>query len=105
MTDYQFYKRMGVCPMCRKEKLFGLECTCLECRAKDAESKAKKRERMRIKAREYERNQKKKLSDRRRSEGKCYVCGVELTDFKYKACVLCRAKKNAWQKARNLRIG
>lgn len=104
MTDYQFYKRMGVCPMCRKESLFGSECACPECRAKGAETKAKKREKNREKTRMYERQQKKNLSDRRRAEGKCYVCGKDLNDDRHKACIRCRARKNAWQKERNLRI-
>ena len=90
--------------MCRKEKLFGSECACPECRAKNAEATARKRERNREETKLYEREQKKRLSDHRRSEGKCYVCGKKLANSKYKACALCRAKKNAWQKARNLRI-
>ena len=104
MTDYQFYKRMGVCPMCRKESLFGSECACPECRAKNAEATARKRKRKKENEKIYERQQKKNLSDRRRAEGKCYVCGKDLNGDKHKACIRCRARKNAWQKARNLRI-
>lgn len=105
MTDYQFYKRMGICPQCTKNKLFGTESRCPECRAYVAERVTRLREKNRENARKYQRDYMQKIGNERRENGQCYVCGKQLTDLKYKACAMCRAKKNTWQKQRNLRLG
>ena len=104
MTDYQFYKRIGICPICTKVKIFGSECACTECRAKRAEVAFIRRSKDREATNKYVNELKKKISDERRANGECYVCGKKLLDLRYKACSSCRKKKNELQKQRNLRL-
>ena len=100
MTDYQFYKRMGICPSCRKEKLFGTEGYCVVCKAYFAMKQQEKRDKNPEEERKKHRESVKRLAYQRRENGQCYVCGRILKDLKYKACPYCRAKKNKWERER-----
>ena len=91
MTDYQFYKRMGICPQCKKNKLWGNENLCPECKAyfanKATEYRAKDKERIN----RNKRNSYKSIAEFRREDNLCTKCGKPRTD-KYKMCPSCRKK-------------
>ena len=105
MTDYQFYKRMGVCPSCRKNKIMGDEGHCPECKAWFAEHFAKKRAENKDAM-----NRQRKLLDRalynkRKELGLCATCGAELIDRRFVTCRRCRERVKIYkarQKAKKL---
>lgn len=78
MTDYQFYKRMGVCPRC-KEKIDGKTILCKRCSEI---------------ANEYTKAHRKMLV----SIGVCPVCRKEKLPEGRKQCELCRQKNYEIQK-------
>lgn len=104
MTDRQFYKRMGICPNCRKRPIYERENSCFECKEKRVEYMRMKRlenpKLENFKTKEY----KRLLWNKRRENGQCYRCGEVLTDLKYKTCRLCRMKANEWQKQRKFKV-
>lgn len=102
MTDYQFYKRMGICPSCRKEKLFGTEAQCPECRAYRAERMQKKRENNRKEMNEYQRLLEKRLRIERKENGKCTKCGKDNKNSLYRTCAICRMKERNQRFRRNI---
>ena len=80
MTDYQFYKRMGICPSCKKNKIFGDEGHCPECRVWFANHFAKKLMENREEINRNRRTRDLKLRNKRKELGLCYICGAELND-------------------------
>lgn len=86
-----WYRNHGYCPRCKKNKLMGQEKTCVECRAKDAESKAREREREtqedKDKRNEYARIRYKV----KQSAGVCPRCGRKMTK-NTSACESCLEK-------------
>lgn len=104
MTDYQFYKRMGVCPSCRKNKIMGDEGHCPECRAWFANHFAKKLEANREEMNKARRIRDSELRKKRRENGLCYRCGGELKDG-FSLCRRCREREKIYkarQKAKKL---
>ena len=101
-ADYSFYVKMGICPVCHKVKLFGDEATCLECRAKKANSIQKYRDVNKQKFNEYMRNYSKAKYDYSKKNGVCYMCGVR-TEVGKALCKRCLKKRNESVKERNLR--
>ena len=85
MTDYQFYKGLGVCTQCKKNPIFGNESRCPECKAYQAEWMITHKN----KKRDYEKT--KERMNKRRKQGVCFKCGGKLTDG-YKTCIRCRER-------------
>lgn len=85
MTDYQFYKGIGVCTQCKKNPIFGQEGRCPECKAYLAEWMLTHKDRKR----DYERT--KERMDERKKQGLCYKCGGELKDG-FLMCRRCRER-------------
>ena len=87
--DRRFYQQMGVCPVCRKESLFGDEKECLECRAtKYIESR-----KFRIKHPNYHSEWRRNLYKKRSENHQCTYCGIDLDDdYKFKMCPKCLNK-------------
>lgn len=69
--DIVFYTKLGICPQCRKERLWGDEKACLNCRARQSIAQDKRYERKRT---EILKNSKDKR-EQRKSEGLCTRCG------------------------------
>lgn len=99
MTDYQFYKGIGICVDCKKYRIFSGEARCPECRAYHANYMIKFRQK---KDKQLEHEKRVLERQKRRENGCCFRCGRKLTDLKYKTCEVCRKRENAWQKKNRL---
>lgn len=88
-----FYKEYGLCPRCGKNKLFGSEKNCPECRAQQTNYRNKI-----IKENpEYRENVRKNSKERyyyRKENHLCVDCGTPLEDENYVACKRCRIKRS-----------
>ena len=92
-----FARSIGVCPRCMKNKLFGDEKNCLECRVKNQEMRRKQREDNPVKEAEYEHNAKinrRKRYQQRKQHHLCVTCGKPLRqdDTAHSNCDSCRRK-------------
>lgn len=108
--DRNFFKEIGICPRCTKNKLMGDEKTCIECKVKQAEYATKVRnnrkmhEEYRARYNEWQRNYYLRL----KQDGICTKCAKRKADEGYSTCSICRAKnrekkrKIASQKGTNL---
>lgn len=95
--DYQFYLDMGTCPICRKEKLFGDEKSCPECKARKTNNNS-------IRVSKNENEIRKKIAERdakryyeRKNNGLCVECGKN-NDSGFALCKICRVKRNKERK-------
>lgn len=88
------YAENGICPRCRREKLFGDEKACLECNAKIYEWHRKRvsNEECRLKYNEKQRELQKNIYHKRIELGICTRCGKRKADNGCKTCGICRAK-------------
>lgn len=95
-----FYKEYGLCPRCGKNKLFGNERNCPECRAQQTNY----RNRFLAENPDYKESVRKKSKDRysyRKEHNLCVDCGVPISG-KYATCDKCRFKRKlAAQKCRD----
>lgn len=98
MTDYQFYKRMGICPNCRKNKIMGDEGHCPECRAWFAEHFAKKREENKEQMNEQRKRTDRILRNERKKHGLCIRCGAKLIGTAFQKCIKCREKDKIYRR-------
>lgn len=90
----EFYKKLGICPECRKEKLFGDEKRCISCREKQYK---RRKDQMEEQKRKYSENFKKKQKERykeRSENGICTRCGKRKAENGKKKCRIC-LEKNA----------
>ena len=92
-ADYYWYKENGICPVCRKNNLFGGEHACLECKAKKniymIHYRARNREEYNAKQLEINKQTYRRL----REEGLCVECKRKVDDpEKHARCEWCRAK-------------
>lgn len=89
----QWYQSNGICPVCKKEKLFGDEKECPVCAAKKYEITMRSRKKHGTE--HYNSNhaewQKKKYHERIKL-GICARCGKRKADYGYKTCGICRMK-------------
>lgn len=86
---YRWYQSKGVCPTCRKNKLYGNEKKCLECNIKNLEA-VKKANKKRSKEKIAEYNKKK--YQERVEAGICVKCGKRKADYGHRTCGICREK-------------
>lgn len=98
-NDYQnetrvFMRSIGVCPYCRKEKLYGDERRCIECSAKAFAYAKPLTEEQKIRYgnnfKEYQRN----LYRERADQGICTKCGKRKAKHKRKKCANCLDKES-----------
>lgn len=98
----KFYRSMGICPTCGKNKLFGAEKTCLECVAKACEYAAKKRKQdVEAYNKRYRENQKKR-KERYKEAGLCSKCGKRKPKNGGKMCAICLEKIKQWRKSKGV---
>ena len=94
-----WYQTHGICPRCRKNKLFGDEKTCPECSAKAYEYAMRSRERL---GKEYYNMQQAELHKNQHHKrielGICTRCGKRKADSGYKTCGICRAKTRNYKR-------
>ena len=102
-NDYQnetraFLKSIGICPICRKEQLYGDERRCLECKAKTFGYVKPLTEEQKIRYgnnfKEYQRN----LYRERAEQNICTKCGKRKAKHNRKKCEICLEKDS--QRAR-----
>ena len=97
-----FYKSIGLCPRCGKNRVIGNEKTCPECRAKSAEYQKKWREQH---LDEY--NQKQNVSHRnlyqkRKEAGLCTRCGKRKSLHNTLLCGICRDKRKIYREEKRV---
>ena len=85
----EFYRQHGLCTVCGKNKVFGDERTCPECRAK---SKKKPSEEQRIKYNEKFKEYSRSLYADRKEKGICTRCGKRKAEKGKAKCGICLLK-------------
>ena len=88
----QFYRDLGLCPRCGKNRLFGDERNCSECSAKNYEDYIKNEQKIKQRKSLYHSKYVKNVYHERINNGICYRCGKRKCDGGYKSCGICRAK-------------
>ena len=99
MKTRDYYKKMGICPMCKKKPAFGNFVHCADCLEKIALNNIKYRAK---KQEEYERRNnlsKKKRYQERKEKGLCTSCGKRKKEHGM-LCNLCWAKRQRGRQAR-----
>ena len=103
VSDYQFYQRLGICPHCKKQPLYGEEKLCLECKAYFANRMTKQRALNNDRLNQIKNECYKRTAEYRNLNNLCTKCGKPRTD-NYKMCPNCRAKNtNYYREKRNLK--
>lgn len=97
---YRLYLSIGICPRCKKEKLYGTEKSCPECKAKAASYMTAKRENMTESEKEIQRKKdnayNKAKYDRHKEAGICVYCGKRKSESPYISCSICTAKRKIY---------
>lgn len=106
VSEYQkdtrkLLQSIGICPVCRKEKLFGSEKNCPECRAKSL-SRKKFTPEQRKKYNENFKIQQKNIYKERAEKGICTRCGKFKAKFGAKKCTICLEKDAALHRKKYL---
>ncbi len=92
--DREFYRSIGICPVCRKAILYGDEKTCIECRTYYAIYREKhnltndQKEKYRNRFKEQRRN----IYWERKEKGICTKCGKRKAMGGKSKCILCLEK-------------
>lgn len=86
----KLYQKFGVCPVCRKNSLFGDEKNCLECSVKSYERTMKNRKKEHYN--EVHKQWSKRTHHEMIEQGICTRCRKRKSDSGYKTCGICRAK-------------
>lgn len=90
----RFLTSIGMCPRCGKNKLFGDEKNCPECRAKANTYDSKRWVEQHDKRLADKKRSFKKLYDERKAKGICVKCATRKADEGHVTCVWCRKKEN-----------
>ena len=100
---YHGYIKLGICPSCRQNTLFGDERSCPECKAKNyAYRMSIDKEHKNKIHREWSKRTHAEMIER----GICTRCRKRKADGGFKTCAICRAKKNKRYAEKNYdRIG
>lgn len=84
------FRRYGICPKCGKEKLWGDEKNCIECRTKYSERAMATRDKDHYN--QLHRDWARAEHQRRIENGMCTRCNKRKADYGYKTCGVCREK-------------
>ena len=95
----QWYLQSGICQLCGKEKLYGSEKYCPECRAKRANQSEKQREKDRERYNKMCSDIRKRNYLKRKEEGLCTRCGKRKSETG-KLCVLCHEKRKNYSQSK-----
>lgn len=96
-----YYKRIGRCPYCGREKLYGEEKSCPECRAK---SSAYSMRRDRIKYNKNHADWSRKTYEERKQQGICIRCGKHKAKEGQCRCEYCIAKDTRARQTREFHL-
>lgn len=88
---YRLYQNLKICPICKKNSLFGKEKLCLECKAYYANRMNKQRSENNERIKQLKNESYRRIADYRNENNLCTKCGKPRTDS-YKMCPNCRAK-------------
>ena len=95
------YKENGICPICRKNNLFGDEKECIECSAKRYAKRMTRYNLNPEKFKEKDRIEQKKIREKRAANGLCVYCGKVKSDKNFKTCAKCRNKQKIKKRIRD----
>lgn len=95
-----FYQSIGLCPICHKEKLWGDEKMCPECRAKQVNAVDIWRKRTGYKPNNARRNE---LRHTRIEQGICIRCGKKQAT-NGQMCLMCAKKQYEYKKQYLMRL-
>lgn len=99
--ERKFYAENGICPRCHKNKLFGDEKVCLECKAYSTNKTLEKRKERKEEYNAYMRDYQKKEYNKRKEAGICTRCGKRKAESGNTTCGICRNKERESRLARN----
>lgn len=88
----QRLKELGICPVCRKNKLYGEEKQCVDCQEKAYYSRRPISEEQRIRYNKRFSNQQRLLYKQRKEQGICTRCGKFKAEHGKVKCAICLAK-------------
>lgn len=91
MTDYEWYKSIGICVQCRKEKAAPHHVRCEVCLEQNLSTQESRR-RVGTYRRADRRSYNKTLRERRKAAGLCIDCGRPICSSSKCYCVECRIK-------------
>lgn len=92
MTDKEFYRSIGICPYCRKEKLLGKEKMCPECLAYFSKKNCESYKKNRAKNRDRDNEKHRMIYAKKSEEGICVSCNKLKAMTGRKRCYLCLEK-------------
>ena len=105
--DVRFYKSIGICPVCRKNRLAPGKNQCFDCLERNRAYSARKRGAMTEEERKAENEKirvlKRELYARRRAEGVCTRCGKGPLYDGTTLCMECAVKRRKSEKPRSVR--
>lgn len=96
----KYYKSLGLCPRCGKNKLFGDEKNCPECRAKMYEINKKSKKNQNFQQKEKIREYYKKYSKKIKEQGICRRCAKRKVAEGHIYCSQCLIKHRTEEKKR-----
>lgn len=99
----QFYKEVGICPICRKVPIGSSESSCPECRANESIQCNNRRNKSEEARKRYNQEHKEwaKLTYKQDEEkGICPRCRKRKSDYGYLTCGICREKSRNRQRAK-----
>lgn len=98
----EMYRKMGVCPVCRRNKILGEEKTCPECLAQAAIYVNKNRAKMsKAEYNSYMRSYSERTYRKRKESGICTRCGKRKATEGYFTCYVCRTRDTEQKRLRN----
>ena len=92
-ADRAFYKSIGICPNCRKRKLWGEEKQCISCRQYFYERRKPLTEEQKLKIYSKRNEKRRKQHAERIAQGICTRCGKLKAKPGYKKCGICLDKE------------
>lgn len=100
----KWYQENGICPRCRKNKLFGDEKNCIECVSYSYTLIMPKREMNREHYNQMHREWSKRTHQEMIENGICTRCRKRKADYGYKTCGICRDKNRKYKQSKSNKI-
>lgn len=97
------YQGIGICPRCKKNRLYFGEKTCIECKAMNLTYQERYRARHKEKAAELARINGNKVYQKRKEQGLCTRCGKKAKPGRT-MCYRCMALRTEYNRIRKLRM-
>lgn len=97
----KYYLSIGVCPVCKKEKLVGDEKQCITCRLKAKEYREKHVYPNQKQYADRHKTYLKELYKVRAEKGICTRCGKRKAEPGKKKCAICQYKENEYKRLKN----